>query len=88
MSEEDIDLRELIKAIKAGDKEKAESIAITLFKNPPNPNKYVAKVKSDPNPELLLQIIAGGIVIIFAILAFLDFWFSHRSKKKEEIQYV
>jgi len=81
--EEDIDLRELIKAIQKGEKERAERIAITLFKrSPSNPAP-----KKNPNewlPTVLCILSIAGIVV----LSIIETWFTHKEKKKKEVMEV
>jgi len=82
--EEDIDLRELIKAIHQGDKERAERIAITLFKKPqsnPTPKK------SNPNewmPVVSCVLAVAGIIV----LSLMDLWFTRKEKRKKEVEEV
>jgi len=71
------DLEELKKAIRSGDKERAERIAVTMFKNPhPKP-------KIDPN--LLLYF---GCLALLGVIMVASWWLDKKKKKEEEMIYV
>lgn len=82
--EEDRDLEELKKAIRSGDVERAERIAVTLFKRPSNP-----KVKGNPDSNIVPSIIAVVAGVAIFALSLVSMWMEHSEKKKRrEVAYV